>query len=519
VTATEAPVNVAELLRASAAAHPEKTALVDGDRRLTYRQLDEEADAVATGLSALGLVAGNRVAIAMGNSIEFVAGYLGAARAGIVVVPLNPTSTWDELARVLSDSGSRVCLADDDTVTAVRGAVGGDDGGVRVVVSGAPAIDDEVPYDRLVQTASAVVSPRDREGLAVLMYTSGTSGQPRAAMLSHRAVLHNIDQAARTDPPLLTSDDVVLGVLPMSHIFGLNAVLGQVVRHGASLVIARRFDAGDTLRLIAEESVTVVPVAPPAITAWLRPDQVQTAAEGLATVRTLLSGAAPLDEETVREFEERIGIRVEQGYGLTEAAPVVTMTLGAAEHKPGSVGRALPGVSLRVVDELGREVEQDDAGEILVQGDNLFSGYWPDGEDDPGPDGWLRTGDVGYLDSDGDLFLVDRLKELVIVSGFNVYPSEIEDVISEVPTVHECAVIGVPDDETGEAVVAYVVAGDETPASDVTTEVLAHCERRLARFKVPSSVNVVEDLPHSATGKVAKGRLRAEEARRAKELR
>jgi long-chain acyl-CoA synthetase len=513
VADNDAPVNrsnVAELLRASAAAHPTKVAVVDGDRRVSYRELDDQADAVATGLSALGLVGGNRTAFVMGNSVEFVAGYLGAVRSGVVAVPLNPSSTADELARVLADSGARACVTDAGSVDAVREAVS-NLAGVRVVVAGAAALGDELTYDQLVESTSRVVSPLDREGLAVLMYTSGTSGQPRAAMLSHRALVANIEQAASTDPPPLTSDDVVLGVIPMSHVYGLNAVLGQVLRHGATLALARRFDADDTLRLIAAESVTVVPVAPPAIVAWLRRPDV---AERLASVRTLLSGAGPLAEEVVREFEERTGIPVEQGYGLTEAAPVVTTTLGTPEHKPGSAGRAVPGVRLRVVDELGRDTEHDDPGEILVQGDNLFSGYWPDGAAGPGPDGWLSTGDIGFLDADGDLFLVGRLKELVVVSGFNVYPSEVEDVIAEVGAVGECAVIGVPDDDMGEAVVAYVVARGQVESGELADEVMAHCESRLARFKVPSAVNVVDELPHSATGKVAKGRLRASESAR-----
>jgi long-chain acyl-CoA synthetase len=513
VTDTHAPVspsNIAELLRESAAAHPDKVAVVDGARRVSYAELDGQADAVATGLAALGLVGGNRVAIVMGNSVELAAAYLGATRAGIVAVPLSPTSTADELARVVGDSGSRAVIADAEAIAAVRAAAGAVEG-VRVVVSGAPASGDEMSYAQLVESRSRVVSPRDRESLAVLMYTAGTSGRPRAAMLSHRALVGNVEQAARTDPPLLTADDVVLGVLPMSHIYGLNAVLGQTVRHAATLVIARRFDPDDTLRLIADESVTVVPLAPQAITAWLRRDDV---AARLASVRTLLSGAGPLGEEVVREFEGRTGIPIEQGYGLTEAAPVVTTTLGTPKHKPGSAGRAVPGIRLRVVDELGRDVEHDDPGEILVQGDNLFSGYWPDGDAAPGPDGWLSTGDVGFLDGDGDLYLVDRLKELVIVSGFNVYPSEVEESISDMDAVRECAVIGVPDDETGEAVVAYVVQHGDAPAGDLVDQVLAHCERRLARFKVPSAVNVVDELPHSATGKVAKGRLRAAESGR-----
>jgi long-chain acyl-CoA synthetase len=189
------------------------------------------------------------------------------------------------------------------------------------------------------------------------------------------------------------------------------------------------------------------------------------------------------------------------------------MTLGArgaAPHKPGSVGRLLPGVRLRIVDERGRDTGPVDNGEICVSGDNLFSGYWPDGAEAPGRDGWLRTGDVGFVDADGDLFLVDRLKELVVVSGFNVYPTEVEDVIAELAAVGECAVVGVPDDETGERVVAYVVAHGDAPATGLVDAVLAHCEERLARFKVPSAVSVVDQLPRSATGKVAKTRLRAD---------
>jgi long-chain acyl-CoA synthetase len=311
----------------------------------------------------------------------------------------------------------------------------------------------------------------------------------------------------------LTDDDVVLGVVPMSHIYGLNAVLGQVIRQQSTLVVARRFSPDETLRLIGDESVTVVPVAPPAIGAWSRIDGI---AARLSSVRTLLSGAGPLAEATVRGFEELTGLSVEQGYGLTEAAPVVTTTLGAPVHKPGSAGRAVPGVRLRVVDDSGHDTEHDDAGEILVQGDNVFSGYWPDGDSAPGPEGWLSTGDIGFLDTDGDLYLVDRLKELVIVSGFNVYPSEIEEVIADLASVRECAVIGVADDETGESVVAYVVASDGAArAEELAAEVIAHCESRLARFKLPSRVDVVDELPHSATGKVAKGRLRAAESRRA----
>jgi long-chain acyl-CoA synthetase len=518
-----AATNVAGLLQRAAERTPDKAALVHSTgpgpdaapATLTWRELDDSVDAVARGLARRGVVGGQRVALDLTNSPEFVISYLAVLRAGMVAVPLNPSSTPGEVARMLADSGARLCFADATTVPVVREAIREGDLSVPLVVSGAPAVlDGETAYDDLAVDGAAVMSPRDTEGLAVLLYTSGTSGRPRGAMLSHRALIANIDQASQTRPAPIQGEDLVLGVLPLFHVYGLNAVLGQVLLHGATLVLGARFDPVATLALVAEGKVTVVPIAPPVIAAWLELEDDELRSK-LTSVRLLLSGAAPLAEDTVRTFERRTGIDVEQGYGLTEAAPIVTSTIGTPQHKPGSTGRAVPGVELKVVDDAGREVHFDDPGEIWVRGANVFSGYWPDSDGGPGADGWLATGDVGFLDHDGDLFLVDRLKELVIVSGFNVYPSEIEDVVAEVDGVRECAVIGVPDERTGEAVVAYVVVTDGADAQDLAERVRSHCETRLARFKVPSRIEVVAALPHSATGKVAKGRLRAGQARKA----
>ncbi len=259
--------------------------------------------------------------------------------------------------------------------------------------------------------------------------------------------------------------------------------------------------------MIEDEAVSVVPVAPPVFGYWATVPDLR---ERLRGVRTVLSGSAPLAPGLVASFTERTGVTVHQGYGLTEAAPVVTSTLCSATVKAGSVGSALPGISIRLVDEAGLEPSGEDPGEIYVRGANLFSGYWPDGADGPDAAGWYATGDVGFLDEDGDLFLVDRLKELVIVSGFNVYPVEVEDVITELDGVLEAAVIGAPDDTAGEAVVAYVLPrpGTSYTADELVEAVRAHCAVRLARFKQPKEVHVVAQLPHTVTGKVAKGRLR-----------
>jgi long-chain acyl-CoA synthetase len=364
--------------------------------------------------------------------------------------------------------------------------------------------------------ARAIPQIQDPEKLAALLYTSGTSGRPRAAMLTHRALLANIDQVAQVEPPMIHGDDVVLGVLPLFHVYGLNAVLGGVLRHRAKLVLVDRFDPQGTLDLIEDEACSVVPVAPPVFAHWLKPDKERSddhLAERLGPVRMMLSGSAPLSPELIDRFTERTGIPVHQGYGLTEAAPVVTSTLCSRELQSRSVGAALPGIAIRLVDQRGRTPAGEDPGEIQVCGANLFSGYWPDGSGGPDADGWWSTGDLGFLDATGDLFLVDRLKELVIVSGFNVYPIEVEDVIREVEGVTEAAVIGVDDATTGEAVVAYVRAPGTDPAT-MGEAVRAHCEWRLARFKQPSRIEVVDELPLTGTGKVQKGRLRAAERRR-----
>jgi long-chain acyl-CoA synthetase len=229
----------------------------------------------------------------------------------------------------------------------------------------------------------------------------------------------------------------------------------------------------------------------------------------------MLSGSAPLPRELIEKFTDATGIPVHQGYGLTEASPIVTSTLCSEGLQNGSVGAALPGIEIQLRDDLGHAPEGDDPGEIWIRGSNVFSGYWPDGDDGPDPDGWWGTGDVGFLDSTGDLFLVDRLKDLVIVSGFNVYPVEVEEVIREAEGVAEAAVIGVEDAVTGEAVVAYVVPVPGADAAVVADAVRHHGEVRLARFKQPSRIEVVAELPLTVTGKVQKGRLRGIERRRA----
>ena len=521
--------DVSSLVADAALDRPEMLAVVEsGGRSVTWGVLEDEVARIATGLGAAGVVAGQRVLVAMGNRIEFVTSYLGVLRAQVVAVPVNPRATTGELARMIADSGSRLVIADAETIATVRDAVrlvraarAGETDDLdtdlvershdpRVYVVGAEPQDGEQAYDALRASAPRPVPPLpDPEKLACLLYTSGTSGRPRAAMLTHRALIANIDQAAEVEPPMIHGDDVVLGVLPLFHVYGLNAVLGSVLRHRAKLVLVEHFEPQATLDLIDDEAVSVVPVAPPVFAYWMPEEHLR---ERLGPVRLMLSGSAPLSPALKEQFTEATGIPVHQGYGLTEASPIVTSTLCSVELQSGSVGAALPGIEIKLVDEVGLEPEGDDPGEIWIRGANVFSGYWPDGDGGPDADGWWGTGDVGFLDASGDLFLVDRLKELVIVSGFNVYPVEVEDVIREITGVAEAAVIGVEDPATGEAVVAYVVPTGE--AEGVADSVRDHCAVRLARFKQPSRIEVVAELPLTVAGKVQKGRLRGMERRR-----
>jgi long-chain acyl-CoA synthetase len=524
--------DVSSLVAEAAADRADALAVVEAaGRSVTWGELETEVARVATGLGAAGLVAGQRVLLALGNRIEFVAAYLGVLRAQIVAVPVNPRATSGELARMMADSGCRIVIADPETIESVRAAADlvraaragrtdeldadlvGRSHEPRVYVVGTTPAEGEQSYDALRASVAVPVPPLpDPEKLACLLYTSGTSGRPRAAMLTHRALVANIDQASAVEPPMIHGDDVVLGVLPLFHVYGLNAVLGSVLHQRAKLVLVDHFDPQATLDLIDDEAISVLPVAPPVFAYWLPMPHLR---ERLGPVRLMLSGSAPLSAELIEQFGEATSIPIHQGYGLTEAAPVVTSTLCSAVLQNGSVGAALPGIEIKLLDEFGQEPEGDDPGEIWIRGANMFSGYWPDGDGGPDQDGWWGTGDVGFLDASGDLFLVDRLKELVIVSGFNVYPSEVEDVIREVPSVDDAAVIGVDDPATGEAVVAYVHAVGGEDAEDVAHAVREHCAVRLARFKQPSRIVVVDELPLTVTGKVQKGRLRGIERRRA----
>lgn len=492
--------NIAELLRDTATQYPDRIGVIEGERRLTWAQIDHEVDALAAGLLQRGVRAGDRIAMLCGNSVEFVVSYFAILRAGLIAVPLNPAYTAPEVAVLLADSGARIMLFAQPLHTVAQDACEANPGCEGIAIGSAE-------WDALIQSGrnavlAEVATPGD--AVALLLFTSGTSGRPKGAMLTHGALRANLEMLLTlNDPPAATGDDTVLAVLPLFHVYGLNTVMGMAVRVGASMVLLDRFDPVEALQVIADERVTTVAGAPGMYQVWQAMPQ---AAQSLAGVRLFSSGGAPLPPAVLEGFAAATGKDIFEGYGMTETSPVISTTLVGGAPKAGSVGRPLPGMDVRIVDESGVDIEDGDPGELWVRGPNVFRGYWPDGQGGPDSDGWFRSGDVAYIDDEGDVHVVDRRREMILVNGFNVYPREIELVIEAMPAVAEVAVVGVPDDDTGEAVSALVVAA---PGATLTPEdILACCATQLARFKCPTVIRVVPELPHSATGKIAKGRLR-----------
>jgi long-chain acyl-CoA synthetase len=511
---SDAGISLAALVRAAALRDPGAPAVVAGNERLTWGELDAVVDRAAAGYAARGLTAGARVAVQLPNGLPWLRAVLGALRAGLTVVPVNTAYTDPELEHVLTDSGAQLLVA-----SAARNPLAGVE-----VCPGPP--EGEGPVDPVADDPSA---------LAFLCYTSGTTGRPRGAMLTAGALRANQEQCLAMSPPPVRSDDRVLLVLPLFHVYGLNAGFGLVAATGACAVLEETFDPRASLALMADERITAVPGAPPMYQAWLAVadadaagDPARPAADlrrAFAAVRIASAGAAPLPEEVWRAMRDRAAVTVWEGYGLTEAAPVVASTLATGRAKPTCIGGAVPGlelvlrdtasvgaVTVDLPDEESGTGEDDGGdsdegpGEIWVRGPNLFSGYWPDGVDGPDADGWLGTGDLAYRDADGDLHLVDRRSDLILVSGFNVYPAEVERVLDQHPAVVESAVIGVPDPRTGAAVRAVVVL--ESGQTVGVEELQAFAGQSLARYKVPTSVHFLASLPHSLTGKVSRARLR-----------
>ena len=491
-------MNLAAALAQTIDRLPSKTAAFWGDESFSYRHFGLQAGWVARQLIEVhGVRPGDRVGVWLKNRPEFISVLLGVLESGAVVVPINNFLKPEEVKHILTDAGIQVLISEE-----------GMDAAVDVLRKSLPGLVDfhveTIPNenalgDDLLMSGKA---QRTREDLAVIIYTSGTTGKPKGAMLTHGNLLHNVESCRQMLEAVDGDRFVVL--LPMFHSFMLCVGLLLPLIIGGSIVLIRSVHPPkNILHEIIRHQATLLPAIPQlfrALTAGYEGQELP--------LRICVSGAAPLPQEILRQFTETLKIPLIEGYGLSEASPVVSLNPIRGPWKAGSIGIAIPDVEVTVQTDDGRMLGNGEVGEICVRGGNVMLGYWNKPEETAKSlrDGWLLTGDIGYRDSDGYFYITDRKKDMLLVNGINVYPREIEEVLYQLPGLKEAAVIGKPDPRKGEQPVAFVVAQEGAQVAE--REILDHLRANLADYKVPRHVHFLSALPRNATGKVLKTELR-----------
>ena len=479
--------NLARNMESAADRHPDRTAVRLDDYTVTYPQLLAQTALVAGLLGAQGIQPGDRVGLMLPNVPHFPAIYYGILRAGAVVVPMNPLLKAREVEYYLGDSGAKLLFAWPE----VAG-----EAGKGSEVAGATMIQTDDGWASLLaaQTPTPGIVERDGADTAVILYTSGTTGRPKGAELTHDNLARNCEVAART-LMTVTHEDVMIGCLPLFHSFGQTSVMNVAFHAGAELTLVARFDATKVLEVIQRDGVTVLQGVPTMYFGLLHhPDRGEA---DLSRLRICVSGGASMPVEVLHAFESAFGAIILEGYGLSETSPIASFNKPDRPRKPGSIGTAIEGTEMKLVD-----VSEEGVGEIAIRGHNIMKGYWanPEATATAIPDGWFRSGDLAKQDEDGYFYIVDRKKDLIIRGGYNVYPREVEEVLYEHPAVAEAAVIGVPHQEWGEEVAAAVALKPGTTATE--QELIDFVKERIAAYKYPRQLWIMDALPKTATGKI-----------------
>lgn len=498
--------NLAGILEDSAARYPERTAIVFGELRLTYAQVDAAASQIANLLVERGVRPGDKVALSMPNLPYFTFAYYGILKAGATVVPLNVLLKAREVAYHLQDSDAKAFVAFEGTPELPIGDA------ARAAVREVPEVEllivdpaRELPWAGQPPRFDAVAT--DEDDTAVVLYTSGTTGRPKGAELRHRNMRDNVLIDTELFGASADRPDTFLCVLPLFHSFGQTVIQNGALAYGGTIVMLPRFEPAAALRLMLSEDVTFFGGVPTMYWALLGAlDDSVDVAKLARNLRVAVSGGSALPREVHRAFQERFGVTILEGYGLSETSPVASFSRLGQEPRPGSIGVPVPGVEMRLVDGDGSEVpgDADSIGEIAIKGHNVMKGYYkrPEATDEVLQDGWFRTGDLGRKDADGWYYIVDRAKDMIIRGGFNVYPREIEELLMEHPAVSLVAVVGVPHTTHGEEIKAVVVRKAGVEVSE--EELVGWGKERLAAYKYPRVVEFVEALPMTSTGKILK---------------
>lgn len=485
----------------------------------TYAEFDQTVGRFAAGLSQLGIGEGDKVAFLLGNTPHFLISLYATMRLGATAVPVNPIYSPEEIAFIVNNSDAKTVIALDALLPMIEQAAGAFPAVESYIVCELqPDTPQKIaelpesvrgkvkPFTQVVAGAPGYteVKEADPDKTAIILYTSGTTGHPKGAMLTHRNLYSNARDVA--DYLGFSPDDRVVATLPVFHVFALTVVVNAPLLRGAEVLIAPKFSPSDVFRLIREKKATIFAGVPTMYNFMYQYPEGKK--EDFDSVRLAISGGSSLPVALLHNFEEKFDVRVSEGYGLSEASPVTCFNPLDRDRVPGSIGTNIVNVVNRVVDEFGEDVPVGEVGELIVQGPNVMKGYYKLPEETAVAlrNGWLYTGDLARQDEDGYFYIVDRKKDLVIVGGYNVYPREVEEVLYEHPAVVEAAVVGIPDPNYGEAIRAYVVKKEGDPTT--VDELKGFCAAKLAKYKIPAEIEFLEELPKNTTGKILRRSLK-----------
>ena len=487
-------MNLAEAMSKAAASDPDAVAVRLGDTALTYEGLNRSSAMAAAMLREKGVGPGDRVGLMLANVLAFPPLYYGILRLGAVVVPMNTMLRSREVSHYVADSGAGLLFCAPDAAEEAKAGAGEN---AEVVVIGPGDLHELISAHEPLEE----IADMEPDDTAVILYTSGTTGQPKGAELTHHNLDENASVAART---LLEigPGDVVMGALPLFHSFGQTVAMNATLRAGAALTLLSRFEPAAALEAIERDGITVFLGVPTMYAALLHCEGRER--HDVSSLRTCISGGQSLPVEVLHGFEKAFDAKILEGYGLSETSPVACQGRSNRERKPGSIGIPIEGVQMKIVGESGEELPPGEVGEILIKGPNVMKGYWRNVDATAAAivDGWLHSGDLGRTDDDGYFYVVDRKKQLIIRGGYNVYPREVEEVIYEHPAVREAAVVGVPHPDLGEEIGAAVALQDGAEAAP--EEISEFVKERLAAYKYPRLVWFIDELPKGPTGKILK---------------
>lgn len=511
-------LNLVEVVRQQAITQPEKTAYYFMGKPTSYAELEGTVSRFSSALQNLGIEKGDKVALLLGNTPHFIISLYATMRLGATAIPINPLYTPDEISYIIQNGDVKAVIALDMLLPLVElGVKAFPQVGAYIVCETTPDVGEKYSalseaakakthlFMHLLTTTIGMVDPVlvDKDDTAVILYTSGTTGHPKGAMLTHQNLFSNARDVGNYLE--MSAKDRVITTLPVFHVFALTVVVNAPLMKGATLLLVPRFSPAEVFEVADKYEATVFAGVPTMFNFLYQYQDGKV--EAFKNLRLAISGGASLPVSLLHSFEQKFNVKVSEGYGLSEASPVTCFNPLDRERKAGSIGTSIINVENKIVDEEGNEVPVGEVGELVVRGPNVMKGYYKLPEETAFAirDGWLYTGDLARQDEDGYFYIVDRKKDMIIVGGFNVYPREVEEVLYAHPNIIEAAVVGQPDENFGETVHAYVVLKDK---SMTVEEIQAYCNEHIVKYKVPTSIEIMDELPKNSTGKILRKNLR-----------